>query len=50
MEEIESLDVLKVLPFTQFGSSWEIVQNMFGGKEQYLQAVKELEGELYRVA
>ena len=47
---IESLDVLNVIPFTEFGSRLEIVKGIFGGKEKYLEAVKELENELYKVA
>ena len=46
---IESMQVLKVQPLDQFGSALEIVK-LFGGKEQYLQAVHELEQEIYRVA
>jgi type I restriction enzyme R subunit len=50
IENIESLDVLNVIPFTEFGSRVEIVRNIFGGREKYLEAVKELENELYKVA
>lgn len=50
IENIESLDVLNVIPFTKFGSRVEIVRNIFGGKEKYLEAVKDLEKELYRAA
>ncbi len=50
IENIESLDVLNVIPFTEFGSRLEIVKGIFGGKEKYLEAVKELENELYKVA
>ena len=50
IQNIESLDVLNVIPFTEFGSRVEIVKNIFGGREKYLQAVKELETELYKVA
>jgi len=34
----------------EFGSRVEIVKNFFGGREKYLEAVKELENELYKVA
>ena len=47
---IESIDVLNVKPFTDFGSVVEIVKGVFGGKENYTQAVRELEKELYKVA
>lgn len=46
---LESLEVLRVKPFDEFGSAYEIISR-FGGKEQYLAAVKELEQELYKVA
>ena len=50
IENIESLDVLNVIPFTDFGSRLQIVKGIFGGKEKYVEAVKELERELYRAA
>ena len=50
IENIENLDVLNVIPFTQFGSRLEIVKGIFGGREKYIEAVKQLETELYRVA
>jgi type I restriction enzyme R subunit len=46
---IESIEVLRVNPFDEFGSPIEII-NEFGNKENYLQAVKELEIELYKTA
>ena len=46
---IESIEVLRVNPFDEFGSPLEII-NEFGSKEKYLQAVKELKIELYKVA
>ena len=46
---IESIEVLKVKPLTDFGSPIEII-NEFGSKEKYLEAVKELEQELYKIA
>ena len=46
---IESIEVLRVNPFDTFGSPTEII-NEFGSKEAYLQAVKELEIELYKTA
>lgn len=45
--EIESIDVLKLEPFVKFGKPIKIAQ-LFGGKNGYLQAVKELEREIYR--
>ena len=49
VENIESLEVLKVKPLNEFGSPIEII-NEFGSKEEYLKAVEELERELYGVA
>jgi type I restriction enzyme R subunit len=47
--EIEDIDILKLDPLKQFGSQAKIVA-MFGGKDGYLQAVSELQEELYKVA
>ncbi len=47
IQEVESVDVLKVQPIKQFGSPIEIVKKGFGGKPQYQQAISELEHELY---
>lgn len=49
IENIESMEVLKVKPLNEFGSPVEII-NEFGSKEEYLRAVKELETELYKSA
>jgi type I restriction enzyme R subunit len=46
---MESIEVLRVNPFDEFGSPLEII-NEFGSKDKYLQAVKELEIELYKTA
>lgn len=46
---IESLEVLKLDPLNKLGSPLEII-NAFGGKANYLKAIKELENELYKVA
>lgn len=45
---IESMEVLKVKPLTDYGSPIEIIKE-FGSKEDYLNAIKELENELYKV-
>ena len=49
IDDIESIEVLKVKPFTEIGSPIEIVRT-FGNKEAYMEAVKELEDELYKSA
>ena len=46
--DIESMEVLRVNPFDSFGSPTEII-NEFGSREEYLQAVKNLETELYKI-
>ncbi len=50
IENIESFKVLNVIPFTDFGSRIEIVDEIFGGKKKYLEAVTGLETELYKIA
>ncbi|MFZ4798094.1 MAG: type I restriction-modification enzyme R subunit C-terminal domain-containing protein [Bacteroidia bacterium] len=44
---IEKIEVLRVNPFDEMGSPTEII-SQFGNKEKYLQAVRELEIELYK--
>ena len=44
---IEDTAVLKVDPITKFGTPKEIVE-LFGTKQDYLKAVRELEDEIYR--
>ena len=46
--EIEKTEILKLDPFIKFGKPSKIAE-YFGGKAGYLQAVKELEEELYKV-
>jgi len=45
--EIEKTEILKLDPFQKFGKPSKIAQ-LFGGKDGYLKAVKELEEELYK--
>ncbi|MBD8109676.1 EcoAI/FtnUII family type I restriction enzme subunit R [Priestia megaterium] len=49
IEHIESMEVLKLRPFDQHGSLMEIIKS-FGGKKQYLQAVQDLEQQIYMTA
>ncbi|MFH2143590.1 MAG: DEAD/DEAH box helicase family protein [Bacteroidota bacterium] len=49
IDNIESMEVLRVKPFDEFGSPVEIIKE-FGSKEKYMLAVKELENELYKSA
>lgn len=46
---IESMDVLKLDPVNKHGSPIEIIK-AFGGKANYLEALVELEQELYKAA
>ena len=43
---IESNEILKVQPFTDFGSPVELIKS-FGGRPEYLSAIQTLERELY---
>jgi type I restriction enzyme R subunit len=49
IKSVESLDILKVDPLTQFGTPVEIVK-LFGGKNHYMAAIRELETALYQKA
>ncbi|MBK6743980.1 MAG: DEAD/DEAH box helicase family protein [Hydrogenophilales bacterium] len=49
IKSVESLEILKVDPLTAFGTPVEIVK-LFGGKERYQAAIRELETELYEAA
>jgi len=49
IENIEDMKILQVNPFDEIGSPVEIVK-MFGGKKSYLEALNELEHEIYRAA
>ena len=50
IENIESMEVLQVKPLSDFGSTIEIVNGIFGSRKKYLQAIKDLENQLYKVA
>ena len=49
ISELESLTVLENDPFRRLGSKANIVK-FFGGKREYLKAVKELEQSIYNIA
>lgn len=49
VQEIESMQVLKVQPFNEIGSLSEIIKKGFGGKKEYEQAISELEAEIYQL-
>ena len=46
IKEIEGTEILKLDPFVKYGKPNKIVE-IFGGKAAYLQAVQELENEIY---
>lgn len=49
IENIEDINILTIPPISEYGSVTEIIQ-LFGSKDQYEHAVKDLENELYKVA
>ncbi len=48
-DDSKHIKVLRLNPFDEISSPLEIISE-FGSKEKYLQAVKELEIELYKTA
>jgi len=50
IENIEDTNILKVKPLFEMGRPYEIINNIFGGKDKYFGALRELENEIYRVA
>ena len=50
IQDIEDAKVLELPPFDQFGSKTKIRRGIFGGVEQYTQAVQELELALYDIS
>ena len=49
LENLEDMKVLRLDPFNKLGSPMEIVQE-FGGRDEYLQAIQEVEDELYKAS
>lgn len=49
LKSVESLEILKVDPLTAHGTPVEIVK-LFGGRDGYLAAIRELETALYQLA
>ena len=49
LKSVESLEILRVDPFSRLGTALEIL-GLFGGRQPYLDAVQELETELYQKA
>jgi len=48
IDTLESTKVLKLDPFREMGTPMEIINDVFGGKENFENAVQELEYELYK--
>lgn len=46
LEYIEDINILRIPPFSNFGSPLEIIKE-FGGREQYLAAISALENQIY---
>jgi type I restriction enzyme R subunit len=46
---MENIQILTVPPISDFGSVTEIIK-VFGSREQYEEAIKELEDELYKAS
>ena len=44
---IENPEVLRVSPFIQFGTPYQIINDIFGGSEKCLVAIKEVQAALY---
>ena len=49
IENIEDPKVLRINPFDSLGTPTEIVNQFFGGKQKYEQAVRELEKQLFEI-
>jgi type I restriction enzyme R subunit len=45
---IENSQVLELRPINQLGTKVQIIRDVFGGKDKYWNAIRELEQELYR--
>ncbi|MBN2734558.1 MAG: DEAD/DEAH box helicase family protein [Methanomicrobiaceae archaeon] len=45
--DIESMEILRVTPISSFGTPIEIINGIFGGRDNYLKAIKGLETCLY---
>jgi type I restriction enzyme R subunit len=44
---IDDIGDLMVSPFTNFGTPIEIVEDIFGGRETYMEIIREIEYSLY---
>src|SRR3989338_2010765 len=46
---IDDIGDLQVSPFDQFGTPYQIVNDIVGGREKYLVAIKEVQSALYAI-
>ena len=46
ISELESMEILKLDPFTEIGTPAKIIES-FGGRDKYLKTIKELENQIY---
>lgn len=44
---IENPEVLRVSPLSEFGTPYQIINEIFGGREKYLKVMKEMQAEIY---
>jgi len=49
VQQIESIQILKVKPLDELGSPMEIVKTAFGSKQEYEKAITEMEAALYSI-
>ena len=49
IQTLENAKVLKLKPFSDMGTPMEIINQVFGGKENYENAIQELEKELFLI-
>ena len=47
LDDLEDIDVLKVDPIKQYGTQVYIVNSIFGGINNFKEAIKELESAIY---
>ena len=50
LEDLENVDILKLDPIKQFGTQIYIINSIFGGIENYQNAIREMKNCLYAVA
>ncbi|MFN8578336.1 MAG: DEAD/DEAH box helicase family protein [Candidatus Sericytochromatia bacterium] len=47
ISSLENFKILQIKPFDSFGTPVEIINNIFGGKENYEKTIQELENEIF---